>query len=347
MFKLLRPLLFQLDEEVSHDVSIAALGCFGCAPGSIRPLTGQGPAGRPVELMGLQFPNRLGLAAGLDKDAQAVEGLARLGFGFVEVGTVTPKAQPGNDKPRLFRLTRHQAIINRMGFNNQGVAAMTGRLEAVRRRNRLGGTLVGVNVGKNKDTPLECAVDDYVRCIEMVYPLADYLTINLSSPNTPGLRSLQSGDELERVLGGVAASREQLAVAHGRRVPLLVKVAPDLHREDVVEVARAIKAHGIDGVIATNTTVTRDGVADSPVAAEAGGLSGRPLTILARQKVAEFRQALGGDIPLIGVGGIVDRLAGEAMFAAGADLLQIYSGFIYSGPGLIRDLVAGGQRSGG
>jgi dihydroorotate dehydrogenase len=347
MFNLLRPLLFQLDEEVSHDVSIAALGCYGRAPGLIRPMTGQGVAGAPARLMGLSFPNRLGLAAGLDKDAKAVEGLARLGFGFVEVGTVTPKAQPGNDKPRLFRLPEHQAIINRMGFNNQGVAAMARRLEAVRRRDRLGGTLVGVNVGKNKDTPLETAVSDYTRCMEVVYPLADYLTINLSSPNTPGLRQLQSGDDLERVLGGVAVSREQLSVQHGRRIPLLVKVAPDLHADDVVEVARAIRAHGIDGVIATNTTLSRDGVSDSPVAAQAGGLSGGPLTTLARQKVFEFRQALGKEVPLIGVGGIVDVASGEAMFAAGADLVQIYSGFIYRGPALIRGLVASGQRHGG
>jgi len=344
MFSLLRPLLFHLDPEVSHDLSIAALGCYGRGPGIIRAHTGPGVAGQPIELMDLKFPNRLGLAAGLDKDAQAVEGLARLGFGFVEVGTVTPKAQPGNDKPRLFRLAEHQAIINRMGFNNHGVVAMARRLEAVRRRNRLGGTLVGVNVGKNKDTPLETAVSDYTRCMEVVYPLADYLTINLSSPNTPGLRQLQSGDDLERVLGGVATSREQLSVQHSRRIPLLVKVAPDLHADDVVEVARAIKIHGIDGVIATNTTLSREGLGDSPVAAQAGGLSGAPLTSLARQKVAEFRQALGAQVPLIGVGGIVDVASGEAMFAAGADLVQIYSGFIYQGPALIRGLVAGGQR---
>jgi dihydroorotate dehydrogenase len=347
MFNLLRPLLFRLDEEVSHDVSIAGLRCYGLLPGRIQPGTGAGTAGSPLQLLGLNFRNRLGLAAGLDKDAQAVEGLARLGFGFVEVGTVTPRPQPGNAKPRLFRLEEHGGIINRMGFNNAGVDAMVRRLSAVRERDRLNGTLVGVNVGKNKDTENARALDDYVHCMTAVYPLADYLTVNVSSPNTPGLRELQSGEDLDRILSGVSNAREQLATAHGRTVPVLVKLAPDLPTDAVNDVARAVREYSIDGVIATNTTLSREGVADSPLAAEAGGLSGAPLTELARVKVAEFRAALGPDVPLIGVGGIVDAASGEAMFAAGADLIQIYSGFIYAGPPLVREILAGGKQPNG
>ncbi len=347
MFNLLRPLLFRLDEEVSHDVSIAGLGCYGRLPGRIRPGSGPGTAGSSLQLLGLSFPNRIGLAAGLDKDAQAVEGLARLGFGFVEVGTVTPRAQPGNDKPRLFRLVEQGGIINRMGFNNAGVDAMVRRLDAVRRRDRLSGTLIGVNVGKNKDTANDEAVADYTRCMTAVYPFADYLTLNLSSPNTPGLRELQSGEDLDRILEGVSSRREQLASSHQRRVPVLVKVAPDLHRDAVQDIARAVREYAIDGVIATNTTLSRNGVEDSPLADQAGGLSGAPLTSMAREKVAEFRNALGDEVPLVGVGGIVDAHSGEAMFSAGADLIQIYSGFIYRGPALIRELLAGGQEHGG
>jgi len=347
MFTLLRPLLFSLDPELSHDLSIAALGCYGRSPGRIRPAQGPGRAGRPIELMGLKFVNRVGLAAGLDKDARALEGLARLGFGFIEVGTVTPRPQPGNPKPRLFRLPAQEAIINRMGFNNDGVAAMARRLADVRHRNRLRGTLVGVNVGKNKDTPLESAADDYTECMRAVYAYADYLTLNLSSPNTPGLRALQSGEELTRLLRAVSACRDRLTSEQQRRVPLLIKVAPDLHSDDVTAVAQAVIAHGIDGVIATNTTISRSGVEASPHAAEAGGLSGAPLHPLARAKVREFRQALGADVPLIGVGGITDVDSGEAMFAAGADLVQIYSGFIYRGPDLIRALISGSHPPGG
>lgn len=343
MFKLLRPLLFSLDEEVSHDVSIAALALYGRLPGNIRAGTGAGTAGSPLQILGLNFPNRLGLAAGLDKDAEAVEGLARLGFGFVEVGTVTPRPQPGNEKPRLFRLAEQRGIINRMGFNNAGVEAMVKHLTGVRRRGRMGDVLLGVNVGKNKDTDNERAVDDYTRCMTAVYPLADYLTLNLSSPNTPGLRKLQSGEDLDRVLDGVSGCRDRLAAQHGCKVPVLVKVAPDLHSEAVSDIARAVHEYAIDGVIATNTTLSRQGVENSPHADQAGGLSGAPLTELARGKVAELRAALGPDKPLIGVGGIVDADSAEAMFAAGADLIQIYSGFIYHGPPLIRDVLAGGH----
>jgi len=343
MYSVLRPLLFLLDEEVSHDLTIAALELYGRLPGAIRPACGAGPLGEPVSLMGLRFLNRVGLAAGLDKNARAVEGLARLGFGFVEVGTVTPRPQPGNPKPRLFRLARHDAIINRMGFNNQGAERLRDRLERVRRRGHLQDTLVGVNVGKNKDTPLESAGADYVQCMERVYPLADYLTLNLSSPNTPGLRQLQSGRELTGLLEQVVGSRERLAAAHGRRVPLLVKVAPDLHPDDIPAIAAGIREFGIDGVIATNTTVTRPGLEDEPLADTTGGLSGAPLAPLARASVRAFREALGPGVPLVGVGGIFSRAAAEEMLAAGANLVQLYSGLIYCGPGLPRRIITGGD----
>jgi dihydroorotate dehydrogenase len=341
MYKLLRPLLFALDEERTHDLTIASLAGFGRLPGAIRPGFGAGPAGEAGTFMGLRFANRLGLAAGLDKDARALEGLARLGFGFVEVGTVTPKPQPGNERPRLFRLTEQEAIVNRMGFNNDGVDAFCRRLEAVRQRGRLERTLVGVNVGKNKATPLERAADDYTLCMERVYALADYLTLNLSSPNTPGLRQLQSGAELERLLDAVSAARERLSDAHGVRRPLALKVAPDLHDDDVVAVAAAVRTFAIDAVIAGNTTITRPGLDAVPKAGEAGGLSGRPLHPLALEKVAAFRRALGPGVPLIGVGGILSAAGGSAMLEAGADLLQIYSGLIFRGPALVGELLHG------
>jgi dihydroorotate dehydrogenase len=343
MFKMMRALLFALEAERSHELTIAALAAFGRLPGPIRALTGTGPGGGSVELMGLRFPNRLGLAAGLDKNAVALEGLARLGFGFVEVGTVTPKPQAGNARPRLFRLIRERAIINRMGFNNDGVEVVAARLQAVRRRNRLGGTLIGVNVGKNRDTALEVAYRDYTTCMSAVYPHADYLTLNLSSPNTPGLRQLQTGEELERLLDAVTECREGLAARHGRRVPLLLKVAPDLHAEDVEAIAAAVHRFAIDAVIATNTTITRPEVAGSAHAGESGGLSGAPLAPLALARVREFRAALGAGVPIVGVGGISSAAQAQAFLDAGANLLQVYTGFIYEGPGLLRKLISSGH----
>jgi dihydroorotate dehydrogenase len=333
MYPMLRSLLFALDPEASHELALASLEAYGRLPGAIGPLPG-----RPRQLMGLTFANPAGLAAGLDKDARAVEGLARLGFGFVEVGTVTPLPQPGNPRPRLFRVPEAEALINRMGFNNRGVAAMAERLAALRQRDRLGATLVGVNVGKNKDTPLEDAADDYVRCMDAVYEFADYLTLNLSSPNTPGLRSLQSEEALAPLLDRVRNAQERLAALHRRRVPLLVKVAPDLAVEDVGVIAGAISRFEIDGVIATNTTITRPPVVPPAVAAEAGGLSGVPLHPLALQTVRELRRTLPETVPVIGVGGIIDASGGRAMLEHGADLLQVYTGFIYRGPTLVREL---------
>ncbi|MEZ5560386.1 MAG: quinone-dependent dihydroorotate dehydrogenase [Pseudomonadales bacterium] len=333
MYPLIRTALFAMDGEAVHDLALAGLRAYGALPGRLTPF-----AGRKRSLLGLEFRNPVGLAAGLDKDARAIEGLARLGFGFVEVGTVTPRPQPGNPRPRLFRLPRSRGLINRMGFNNRGVAAMAAELAALRQRDRLGGTIVGVNVGKNKDTPLENAVADYQLCIEAVYPFADYLTLNLSSPNTPGLRSLQSGAALTGLLGPVKDTASALAARHRRRVPVLVKIAPDLVREDLELIAAAVRDFELDGVIATNTTITRPGLDPAEPATEAGGLSGAPLKPLAQAVVAEMRALLGPEVPLIGVGGIMNRADGAQMLDLGADLLQIYTGFIYEGPALIRAL---------
>lgn len=333
MYTALRALLFTLDAETSHHLALAALNSLGSLPGRIAPLPG-----RPRELMGLRFANPVGLAAGLDKDARAVEGLARLGFGFLEVGTVTPRPQPGNPRPRLFRLPEAQGLINRMGFNNLGVGAMRVRLETLRRRNRLADTVLGVNVGKNKDTPLASAADDYAFCMQAVYPYADYLTLNLSSPNTPGLRTLQSRESLAPLLARVKETLAALEARHRRRVPVLVKIAPDLAEADVDIVARAAIEFEIDGLIATNTTLARSGVEHLKQSAEAGGLSGRPVHGLALSTVARLREALAGRLPIVGVGGIMDGPGGQAMLDRGADLLQVYTGFIYRGPALIREL---------
>lgn len=335
MYAAVRALLFALDPESSHALVLAGLNGYGRAPGAIRPLPGT-----PARLFGLEFKNRVGLAAGLDKDGIAVEGLARLGFGFIEVGTVTPRPQPGNPRPRLFRLAAAQALINRMGFNNLGSAALAARLDAVRRRGRLGGTLLGVNVGKNRDTPLERAADDYVSAMTAVYPHADYLTLNLSSPNTPGLRTLQSAASLAPLLDAVMECREALAARYARRAPVLVKIAPDLVAEDLEAVAAAVRCFAVDGVIAGNTTIARTAVEGLPHAAEAGGLSGAPLHPLALDSVAGLRRILDPQVPVVGVGGILDAAGGRAMLTRGAGLLQIYTGFIYRGPALIRELAA-------
>jgi dihydroorotate dehydrogenase len=332
-YSLIRSLLFALDAERSHDVALAALRGYGVLPGSPQPLPG-----RSRQLFGLTFRNAVGLAAGLDKEAHAVLGLARLGFGHVEVGTVTPLPQPGNPKPRLFRLPSARAIINRMGFNSGGVTALAARLTALREGGRLGSTILGVNVGKNKDTPLERAAADYVACMTAVYGAADYLTLNLSSPNTPGLRTLQSADALGPLLGEIREAGARLAERHGRRVPVLLKIAPDLLAEDLEIIAAAALEHAIDGLIATNTTIARPGLGDEPLARQAGGLSGAPLRPMALSTVAALRSLLDPRIPIVGVGGIQSRADGAAMLAAGADLLQIYTGFIYRGPALVREL---------
>ncbi|MGI9326529.1 MAG: quinone-dependent dihydroorotate dehydrogenase [Pseudomonadales bacterium] len=332
MYSLARTALFALDPEASHHLSMTGLAGFGRCPGPIRPI-----AGTPREVMGLQFSNPIGLAAGLDKDAVAVLGLARLGFGFVEVGTVTPRPQAGNPRPRLFRAPAQKALINRMGFNNQGLDAMLQRLRRLRQDGRLQQTRLGVNIGKNKDTDNARAGDDYRHCFAAVSAYADYVTVNLSSPNTPGLRALQSAAALKTLLGPLKEQQQALHQRDGKYTPLTVKVAPDLDEDEVEAIAEQLLAFEIDGLIATNTTVTRPGIS-AALAAEAGGLSGAPLQPMALVAVSRFSDSLRGRIPIIGVGGIDSVTAGRAMLEAGAELLQIYSGFIYEGPALVRRL---------
>lgn len=331
MYSLVQKLLFSLPTEVSHSVSLNALDLAA----QLKLVRCPKPrAGAAVKLMGLEFPNRIGLAAGLDKDAEHIDGLAALGFGFLEVGTLTPLAQPGNPKPRLFRLPSAEAIINRMGFNNKGVLHALAQIE----RARFDGVL-GINIGKNKDTPAEQAVDDYVTCMQQVYRAASYITINLSSPNTPGLRDLQFGEPLQRLLETLKAQQHTLAAEHGCYKPLLVKIAPDLAAADITRLAQVFLQLQIDGVIATNTTVRRDAVKGVQHGDEAGGLSGRPLTQRSTEVVQALYAELGSNIPIIAAGGIMDFDSAEQKFRAGAQLLQLYTGFIYSGPPLVRNLV--------
>lgn len=329
MYTILRRLLFLLPTETSHNVSLAAISLLQKC--RLSWLVARVPESRPVEVMGIRFPNPVGLAAGLDKDARHIDGLAALGFGFIEVGTVTPRPQPGNPRPRLFRLPAAEAIINRMGFNNLGVDALVAAVQASSYRG-----VLGINIGKNKDTPAEQAVEDYLHCLRRVYPLASYITVNLSSPNTPGLRDLQFGEPLRQLLASLKAAQAELAEQHGRYVPLAVKIAPDMAEDDVREVAAVIKAQGIDGVIATNTTISREAVAGLPHGDEAGGLSGAPVREKSTAVVAILAEELKGEVALIGVGGIDSGEAAAEKIAAGADLVQVYSGFIYRGPALIK-----------
>ncbi len=329
MFPLIRRLLFLLPPEAAHRLALTVLRAWG--------EVAQAPASAtPVRVMGLDFPNRVGLAAGLDKDAIAVRGFARLGFGFVEVGTVTPRPQPGNPKPRLFRSAADRALINRMGFNSDGMHAVRERL--VRLRQRPLRALVGVNISKNRDTPLSYALSDYRTGLAAVYDLADYVTVNISSPNTPGLRDFQAGETATRLLAALSRERETLREASGRHVPLALKIAPDLDSGGLVDIAAVVRETGIDAVIAGNTTVSRPADLDPTFAKEQGGLSGAPLTPLALETVANLREALGAEVPIIGVGGILDPDAGRAMRCAGADLIQVYTGLIFAGPGLVRAL---------
>jgi dihydroorotate dehydrogenase len=285
-------------------------------------------------VMGLDFPNRVGIAAGLDKNGEHIDGLASLGFGFIEVGTVTPRPQPGNRQPRLFRLPEAGAIINRMGFNNEGVDALVANVAKSRWQG-----ILGINIGKNFDTPLERAADDYVACLKKVFPVASYVAVNISSPNTAGLRNLQQGDELDRLLEILMKERHALASGHARRVPLAVKLAPDLDDAALEQIASQLLAHGVDGVVATNTTTARDGVAGLQWADETGGLSGGPLGKRSTHAIAVLAAKLGGRIPIIGVGGIVNAAAAREKLDAGASVIQIYTGLIYRGPGLIGEIL--------
>ncbi|TQV80990.1 quinone-dependent dihydroorotate dehydrogenase [Exilibacterium tricleocarpae] len=331
MYDLVRKALFHLDGETSHDLTLDLLGA-GERLGLVRPFARPVPA-NPVTVMGLRFPNPVGLAAGLDKNGDYINAFGRLGFGFIEVGTVTPRPQSGNPRPRLFRLPEHGALINRMGFNNKGVDHLVAQV----RRRRFDGVL-GINIGKNKDTPEDRALEDYRLCLERVYPWADYVAVNISSPNTPGLRDLQFGDALKSLLAGIKAEQGRLHRDSGRYVPVAVKIAPDMDETAVAAVAGVLVEEGIDGVIATNTTVDRSAVEAHPLAVETGGLSGEPLTARATEVVAMLRDAVGAKLPIIGVGGIHDGASAAAKVAAGASLVQIYTGFIYRGPELIAEV---------
>jgi dihydroorotate dehydrogenase len=334
LYQSIRPLLFRLDPEIAHHLTLAGLQAL-TKLGKFNPLrrTNQGSA-RTV--MGLGFPNPVGLAAGLDKNGDCIEGFAALGFGFIEIGTVTPRPQPGNVLPRLFRLPEAESIINRMGFNNKGVDHLVRRVQAA----KFDGVL-GINIGKNRDTPVERALDDYLECLRKVYAHAGYVTVNISSPNTPGLRDLQTGDSLEALLAGLAAEREALAQTHGRRVPLAVKIAPDLDADEIKDIAAALVRHGIDAVIATNTTASREGVEHLKHGGEAGGLSGRPVFAKSTAVVRQLAAALQGKLPIIACGGIFSAADARQKLDAGASLVQIYSGLIYKGPGLVREIVRG------
>ena len=330
LYALARPLLFALDPERAHALTLG----LADAPLRFGLLRVPRARGTPVRAMGLEFPNAVGLAAGLDKNAEHVDALARLGFGFLEVGTVTPRPQAGNPRPRLFRLPRAEALINRMGFNNVGLEAF---LENLSRASWRG--VLGINIGKNADTPIERAADDYALCLERVYARASYVTVNVSSPNTKQLRELQEDRALDALLARLAALREPLAQRHGRRVPLALKVAPELDAAQVRAVADAVRRHGIDGVIATNTSLSREGVAGLPHAAETGGLSGAPIRAHATATLAALAAALKGEAALVGVGGILRGAHAAEKLAAGASLVQLYTGLIYRGPGLVAECV--------
>ena len=327
-----RAFLFNLDPERAHDLTMASLETLQHGPAAC--LWRQTRVEDPVTLAGLTFPNRIGLAAGLDKNGQCIDGLGAMGFGHLEVGTVTPRAQPGNPRPRMFRLPQATALINRMGFNNQGLEAFVANVRRSRRFRAEGGIL-GLNIGKNAVTPIERAVDDYLAGLAGVYPHADYVAVNISSPNTKNLRQLQSDEALDALLHALGRRREELADTHGRRVPMFLKIAPDLDDAQIGVIAATVQRHGIDGVIATNTTLSRDGVQGLPHADEAGGLSGAPVFERSNQVIRALRGALGPGTPIIGVGGVTSGATARAKLEAGADLVQIYTGLIYRGPALV------------
>ncbi len=332
MYALARSLLFRLDAERAHALSLKAIEA--AYRSGVNPLLALRPAALPVRVFGIDFTNPVGLAAGLDKNADHVDALAALGFGFIEVGTTTPRAQAGNPKPRMFRLPGHEAVINRLGFNNGGVDALVANAE----RARWSGVL-GINIGKNKDTPNERAVDDYLYCLERAYARASYVTVNISSPNTQGLRDLQGEDALRRLLGELCDARERLAGVHGQRKPILLKIAPDLVEAELDAIAEVLLAGTIDGLICTNTTIARDGIAGAAQADEAGGLSGRPLFASSTRVLAGMHRRLGDRLPLVGVGGILGGSDAIAKIEAGASLVQFYTGMVYRGPALIGQCV--------
>lgn len=333
MYQLLRPLLFRFDPEVAHHVVLSALDylpnfCF------------EKPKNNVVNVMGLEFPHAVGLAAGLDKNGEYLDALAKLGFAFIELGTVTPLPQSGNPKPRMFRIPAAEAIINRMGFNNHGVDALVANVQKSHYKG-----ILGINIGKNKETTLEKAAEDYVHCLRKVYLYASYVTINISSPNTPDLRQLQQRDYFKHLMNELREEQLQLADLHQRYVPLVVKLSPDETDETLKRMAEVIVSLGIDGIIATNTTCARDAVNSLPHGDEVGGLSGRPLAMQSTHCLRVLKQVVGDDVTLIGVGGIDSPAVANEKLEAGASLLQVYTGLIYQGPGLVKTLVDGGLRS--
>jgi dihydroorotate dehydrogenase len=327
-----RPFLFALDPERAHALGLKAIETAYRT--GFNPLLALKPKPMPLQLFGLRFDNPVGLAAGMDKNGAHIDALAALGFGFLEIGTTTPRPQAGNAKPRMFRLPEHEAVINRLGFNNEGVDALVRNVGRMRYRG-----VLGINIGKNKDTPNERAADDYLHCLERVYPLASYVTVNISSPNTAGLRELQEEQQLRRLIGTLREAQESFGARQGKRVPMLVKIAPDLSDEDIEACARVLSDLKVDGVIATNTTIERQAVAEHPLAHEVGGLSGRPLYGRATHVLRRMRTLLPDSIPLVGVGGILSGADAAGKISAGASLVQIYSGLVYRGPGLIGECV--------
>jgi len=332
MYDFLRPLLFKLDPEVAHGLTLYGLGV--AQRSGFAHWLAKRPADLPTTAFGITFPNPVGLAAGLDKNADHLDALATLGFGFIEVGTVTPRPQPGNDKPRMFRLAGHEAIINRLGFNNGGVEALVSNVQKAAYRG-----VLGINIGKNKDTPNERAVDDYLICLRRVHEHASYITVNISSPNTQGLRDLQEEATLRRFITTLHEAQEQLGSQQGKRKPMLLKIAPDLAEAELDAIAEVLLDTGIDGIICTNTSIDHASVADDPQSAEMGGLSGKPLFDRATAVLAGMSKRVQGRIPLVGVGGILDGSNAAEKVEAGAALVQIYSGLIYRGPQLVNECV--------
>lgn len=330
MYNLVRKMLFKLDPETAHELTLDMLGA-GNRLGLLPLFTPKTPQ-LPVEVLGMKFPNPVGLAAGLDKNGDYIEALGALGFGFIEIGTITPRPQPGNPKPRLFRLPEHQAIINRMGFNNKGIDHMIAQVQ----KSKYDGVL-GINIGKNFDTAVEDADQDYVICLEKAYNHADYITVNISSPNTPGLRNLQFGESLKSLLGSLKERQTQLHTQHQKYTPILVKIAPDMDQTETEMVAQTLIENEMDGVIATNTTLDRELVAGHEFAEETGGLSGKPVQLRSTRVLNWLNEALDGKLPMIGVGGITDGASAADKIRSGAELVQVYSGFIYRGPELITE----------
>jgi dihydroorotate dehydrogenase len=334
-YALTRPFLFGLDAEKAHDLTLGSIALLQNTPA--QGLWQQARVPDPVTVAGLKFPNRVGLAAGLDKNGRCIDGLGAMGFGFIEVGTVTPLAQSGNPKPRIFRLPERQALINRLGFNNEGLSAFLANVQRAHSFRQAGG-IVGLNIGKNAATKNERASEDYLACLAGVYPHADYVAVNISSPNTQNLRALQDDAALDHLLQALQNRREQLMQQHHKRVPLFVKVAPDLGAAQVTQIAHKLKRHGIDGVIATNTTVARDAVQGLRHGAETGGLSGSPVLDASNRVIRQLRAELGAAYPIIGVGGVLDAESARSKLAAGADLVQLYTGLIYKGPPLVAEV---------